>query len=103
MQHPRSARRLSCAIALALSAPVFAEAPAPSTTTLDAVTVQAKHVATPGSFDEQRLSSSVNSVMSKQQIDAIPSGGIADVVAHMPGLSAYSDMHLGQATTGENG
>ncbi|WP_129588873.1 TonB-dependent receptor [Xanthomonas campestris] len=102
MQHPRSARRLSCAIALALSAPVFAETPALSTTTLDAVTVQAKHVATPGSFDEQRLSSSVNSVMSKQQIDAIPSGGIADVVAHMPGLSAYSDMHLGQATTGEN-
>ncbi|NEL81592.1 MAG: TonB-dependent receptor plug domain-containing protein, partial [Xanthomonas perforans] len=68
----------------------------------DSVNVQAKHAAAPGSLNEQRLSSSVNSVMSKQQIDAIPSGGIADVVSHMPGLSAYSDMHLGQATTGEN-
>ncbi|NJC45828.1 UNVERIFIED_ORG: TonB-dependent receptor [Xanthomonas campestris] len=102
MQSPRTTHRLTCAIALALSAPAFAETPELGTTTLDSVNVQAKHAAAPGSLNEQRLSSSVNSVMSKQQIDAIPSGGIADVVSHMPGLSAYSDMHLGQATTGEN-
>lgn len=102
MHTPRTLHRLSCAIALVLSAPVLAETPELATTTLDSVNVQAKHAATPGSLNEQRLSSSVNSVMSKQQIDAIPSGGIADVVAHLPGLSSYSDMHLGQATTGEN-
>ncbi|MFO3704804.1 TonB-dependent receptor plug domain-containing protein, partial [Xanthomonas codiaei] len=104
MPYLRPFHRLSCAIALALSAPAFAENPdlRTATTTLDSVNVQATHAAAPGSLDEQRTSSSVNSVLSKQQIDAIPSGGIADVVAHMPGLSAYSDMHLGQATTGEN-
>lgn len=102
MQSSRPFHRLSCAIAVVLSAPAFAHAAELTTTTLDSVTVQATHAEAPGSLNEQRLSNSVNSVMSKQQIDAIPSGGIADVVAHMPGLSAYSDMHLGQATTGEN-
>ncbi|MET7141049.1 TonB-dependent receptor [Xanthomonas sp. PPL139] len=103
-------RPLCCAIALALALSPAAHAsdandPADAsarTTTLDSVNVQAAQASAPGSLDEQRLSSGVNSVMSKQQIDAIPSAGIADVVAHLPGLSAYSDMHLGQATTGEN-
>lgn len=102
MQFPSTFHRLSCAIAVVLSAPALACAAEMTTTTLDSVNVQATHAAAPGSLNEQRLSNSVNSVMSKQEIDAIPSGGIADVVAHMPGLSSYSDMHLGQATTGEN-
>lgn len=102
MQSFRPFHRLSCAIAAVLCAPSLAYAAEMTTTTLDSVNVQATHAAAPGSLNEQRLSNSVNSVMSKQQIDAIPSGGIADVVAHMPGLSSYSDMHLGQATTGEN-
>ncbi|MBB3800091.1 TonB-dependent receptor [Xanthomonas arboricola] len=102
MQSFRPFHRLSCAIAVVLSAPAFAHAAELTTTTLDSVNVQATHAAAPGSLNEQRVANSVNSVMSKQQIDAIPSGGIADVVSHMPGLSAYSDMHLGQATTGEN-
>lgn len=102
MQFSRPLHRLTCAIAAALCAPSLACAAEMTTTTLDSVNVQATQAAAPGSLNEQRLSNSVNSVMSKQQIDAIPSGGIADVVAHMPGLSAYSDMHLGQATTGEN-
>lgn len=103
-------RPLCCAIALALALSPAAHAsdasdPADAsarTTTLDSVNVQAAQATVPGSLDEQRLSNGVNSVMSKQQIDAIPSAGIADVVAHLPGLSTYSDMHLGQATTGEN-
>ncbi|WP_045758327.1 TonB-dependent receptor [Xanthomonas albilineans] len=105
MQQMHHLGRLTCAIAtaLALSIPAYAdEVNDRSTTTLDSVNVQAAQAAAPGSLDEQRLSTGVNSVMSKQQIDAIPSGGIADVVAHLPGLSSYSDMHLGQATTGEN-
>ncbi|PWH23773.1 TonB-dependent receptor, partial [Xanthomonas euvesicatoria] len=102
MQFSRPLHRLTCAIAAALCAPSLVCAAEMTTTTLDSVNVQATQAAAPGSLNEQRLSNSVNSVMSKQQIDAIPSGGIADVVAHMPGLSAYSDMHLGQATTGEN-
>ncbi|MGV1107074.1 TonB-dependent receptor [Xanthomonas translucens] len=104
MQHTRPIDRLTCAIALALtlSTPAFADALNERTTTLDSVNVQADQAPAPGSINEQRLSASVNSVMDKQQLDAVPSAGIADVVAHMPGLSAYSDMHLGQATTGEN-
>ncbi|EKU26265.1 TonB-dependent receptor [Xanthomonas translucens pv. graminis] len=104
MQHTRPIDRLTCAIALALtlSTPAFADALNERTTTLGSVNVQADQAPAPGSINEQRLSASVNSVMDKQQIDAVPSAGIADVVAHMPGLSAYSDMHLGQATTGEN-
>jgi len=101
----RSISRLTYAISIALTfcAPAFAEDASPRTpTTLDSVNVQADQAPAPGSINEQRLSASVNSVMDKEQIDAIPSAGIADVLAHMPGLSAYSDMHLGQATTGEN-
>ncbi|NYF20586.1 TonB-dependent receptor [Xanthomonas sp. JAI131] len=105
MQSTRSISRLTYAISIALTfcAPAFAEDASPRTpTTLDSVNVQADQAPAPGSINEQRLSNSVNSVMDKEQIDAIPSAGIADVLAHMPGLSAYSDMHLGQATTGEN-
>ncbi|WP_266160515.1 TonB-dependent receptor [Dyella silvatica] len=72
------------------------------TKTLSTVSVSADTIPDIGSVDEQRLSVSVNSVMSKQEMNAVPSANIADVVAHMPGLSAYSDMHLGQAATGEN-
>jgi len=70
--------------------------------TLSAVSVSADSMPQIGTIDEQRLSVSVNTVMSKQEMNAVPSANIADVVARMPGLSAYSDMHLGQAATGEN-
>ena len=70
--------------------------------TLSAVSVSADSMPQIGTIDEQRLSVSVNTVMSKQEMNAVPSTNIADVVARMPGLSAYSDMHLGQAATGEN-
>jgi TonB-dependent receptor len=70
--------------------------------TLSSVDVKGKQLPDAGTVDEQRLSTSVSTVMSKAEIDAIPSANITDVVSHMPGLSAYSDMHLGQAATGEN-
>jgi TonB-dependent receptor len=102
MQRTYTIGRLACSIALALSAPAFADSTDQTPKTLASVDVEAEQAPAPGSIAEQRLSTSVNSVMDKEQIDAIPSAGIADVLAHMPGLSAYSDMHLGQAATGEN-
>ncbi|MDY1548849.1 TonB-dependent receptor [Luteibacter sp. PPL193] len=55
-----------------------------------------------GTVDEQRLSTGVTTVMGKQQIEAVPTANIADVLSRLPGLSSYSDMHLGQAATGES-
>ncbi|WP_425526838.1 hypothetical protein, partial [Xanthomonas perforans] len=70
MQFSRPLHRLTCAIAAALCAPSLVCAAEMTTTTLDSVNVQATQAAAPGSLNEQRLSNSVNSVMSKQQIDA---------------------------------
>lgn len=70
-------------------------------TALNGLNVDAQAPAV-GSVDEQRLSVGVTTVMSKQQIDAVPTANIADVLSHLPGLSSYSDMHLGQAATGES-
>jgi TonB-dependent receptor len=72
------------------------------TINLSTVNVSADGASTVGTIDEQRLAPSVSTVMTKQQMNAVPSANIADIVSHMPGLSAYSDMHLGQAATGEN-
>jgi TonB-dependent receptor len=70
-------------------------------TALKGMNVDAQ-VAAAGTVDEQRLGTGVTTVMSKQQIEAVPSANIADVLSHLPGLSSYSDMHLGQAATGES-
>lgn len=70
--------------------------------TLEQVTVQAS-ARTKGTVDEQLAAKSISSVMTKQDIAAVPAANIADVVSHIPGLSAYTDMQLGQAATGENG
>lgn len=40
-------------------------------------------------------------VMSAEQIAKQPGGNIADILSHLPGLTGYSDMGLGQAATGE--
>lgn len=70
--------------------------------TLDEVAVKAS-AAPKGSIAEQRDADSVSTVMSKQDITAVPAANIADVLSHLPGLSSYTDMQLGQAATGENG
>lgn len=69
---------------------------------MEAVTVKAALPAQ-GTVDEQRTAESVTTVMTRQDIAAVPAANIADVVSHMPGVSAYTDMQLGQAATGENG
>nr|WP_199040726.1 TonB-dependent receptor [Dyella sp. ASV24] len=94
---------VSVCIGLSLSAIAHADDDADKKTkTLSEVSVTADGTPTTGTIDEQRLGTSVSSVMTKQEMNAVPSANIADVVSHLPGLSAYSDMHLGQAATGEN-
>lgn len=94
---------LSLCLGLGLGPAVHADEDADKKTkTLSEVKVTAGNMPAAGTVDEQRLGVSVSSVMTKQEITAVPSANIADVVSHMPGLSAYSDMHLGQAATGEN-
>lgn len=54
-----------------------------------------------GALDEKRLSTSVISIMSAEEIAERPGGNIVDVISHLPGVSSFSDMGLGQAATGE--
>lgn len=50
---------------------------------------------------EKRLSVGVTSIMSREEIADRPGGNIVDIISHLPGLSSFSDMGLGQAATGE--
>lgn len=94
---------VSVCLGLSLSSIAYADDDADKKTkTLSEVSVTADGTPSTGTIDEQRLGVSVSTVMTKQEMNAVPSANIADVVSHMPGLSAYSDMHLGQAATGEN-
>jgi TonB-dependent receptor len=43
-----------------------------------------------------------SSVMSQEEIQRAPAGSIVDVVSHLPGVTAYSDMGQGMAATGEH-
>lgn len=54
-----------------------------------------------GAREEKKNSTAVTSVMSAEEIAEHPGGTIVDVLAHLPGLSSFSDMGLGQAATGE--
>jgi len=107
MRKPLPHALLSLSIALALCHTTAAHADDIDATTdkkvtaLSGMNVDAQ-VPAAGTVDEQRLSAGVTTVMSKQEIDAVPTANIADVLSHLPGLSAYSDMHLGQAATGES-
>lgn len=54
-----------------------------------------------GVLDEKRQDTAVTSIMSAEEIAERPGGNIVDIVSHLPGLSSFSDMGLGQAATGE--
>ncbi len=54
-----------------------------------------------GAISEKKNDISVTSVVSAEEIAQRPAGNIVDVLSHVPGLSGYSDMGLGQAATGE--
>jgi TonB-dependent receptor len=49
----------------------------------------------------KRLQVGTNAVMSGETIARRPGGNIVDILAVLPGVSAYADMGLGQAATGE--
>jgi TonB-dependent receptor len=50
---------------------------------------------------EKKDSIAVSSIMSSEEINERPGADIVDVLAHLPGISTFSDMGLGQAATGE--
>jgi TonB-dependent receptor len=105
MHQPYKLNLLAAAVCLGFSFSSFAHADddvEKKTKNLSAVSVTADSTSTTGTVDEQRLAVSVSTVMTKQEMNAVPSANITDILSHMPGLSAYSDMHLGQAATGEN-
>jgi TonB-dependent receptor len=109
MNQPLRIKLLALVIlgSLGLSSPGHADDndvndPKKKATELSAVNVDATDISQPGTVDEQRKNASIATVMTKQEIEAVPASNIADIVSHMPGLSAYSDMHLGQAATGES-
>lgn len=52
-------------------------------------------------LDEQRRSTGVASVLSREQIDRAPETNLSDILTRLPGVSAYSNMSNGQAATGE--
>lgn len=52
-------------------------------------------------LDEQRRSTGLASVMSREQIERAPETNLSDILTRLPGLSAYSNMSGGQAATGE--
>lgn len=52
-------------------------------------------------LDEKRTSPAVTSIMTADEIARRPGGNIVDVITHLPGLSGFADMGLGQAATGE--
>ncbi|GBQ11382.1 TonB-dependent receptor [Swaminathania salitolerans] len=53
-------------------------------------------------LDEQRRSSQVTTILSREQIERAPETNLADILTRLPGVSAYSNMAGGQAATGES-
>jgi TonB-dependent receptor len=80
-----------------------APASAPSVgTPLSEVIVTGKRSGTKESaLAEKRDDVSVTSIMSAEEIAERPGATIVDVITHLPGLSGFSDMGLGQAATGQ--
>ncbi len=52
-------------------------------------------------IDQKKLSIATSDVMSGAEIESRPGGNIVDILSHLPGVTAYADMGLGQAATGE--
>ncbi|MEE3624451.1 TonB-dependent receptor [Nitrospirillum sp. BR 11752] len=100
---------VSGTVLLALLAPVglaamarAADGAAPADQPMSDVLVTGERVdGTQRALDEKRESTAVTSVMSAEEIAQHPGGNIVDIITHLPGLSAFSDMGLGQAATGE--
>jgi len=66
------------------------------------VVVTAKRAGTVESaLQEKQASVAVVDIMSAEEISERPGATIVDVISHLPGLSTFSDMGLGQASTGQ--
>lgn len=52
-------------------------------------------------LETKRTARGVVDIMSRDEIAQRPAGTIVDAITHLPGLSGFSDMGLGQAATGE--
>ncbi|MGC1301532.1 MAG: TonB-dependent receptor, partial [Caulobacteraceae bacterium] len=75
---------------------------APSTDVSEVVITSSRSASTvQGAIDEKKNSVGVTEVMSAEEIAERPGGDIVNVIEHLPGLSTFADMGLGQAATGE--
>jgi TonB-dependent receptor len=54
-----------------------------------------------GALKEKQDDVAVTSIMSAEEISERPGATIVDVLSHLPGISTFSDMGLGQASTGQ--
>jgi len=102
-----SASALALATALvaggAHAAPGDAEVPAAAADpSVSDVVVTAKRTGTKeGALLEKQEAVAVTDVMSAEEIAERPGATIVDVISHLPGLSTFSDMGLGQASAGQ--
>ncbi|WP_068085537.1 TonB-dependent receptor [Novosphingobium rosa] len=91
------------ALACALATPAFAATAPAATDAADAgdgqIIVTGDHIANPVKLKKE--SAATVEVMSAEEIARQPGGNIVDIISHLPGLTGYSDMGLGQAATGE--
>ena len=89
---------LTASAALAQSAP-----PNPSDASNPSeVVVTAKHAGSvEAALQEKKTGVGVTAIMSAEEIAERPGATIVDVLAHLPGISTFSDMGLGQASTGQ--
>lgn len=77
------------------------EATTGTTAKAEEIVVTGKSSTALGAIEEKRLSVGVTSIISREEIEERPGGNIVDIISHLPGLSSFSDMGLGQAATGE--
>lgn len=101
-----SASALALATALiaggARAAPAAAEAAEPGPGQASDVVVTARRAGTKESaLKEKQDAVGVSDVMSAEEISERPGATIVDIISHLPGLSTFSDMGLGQASTGQ--
>lgn len=66
------------------------------------VVVTGKHAGSvEAALREKQADVAVTAIMSAEEISQRPGATIVDVLSHLPGISAFSDMGLGQASTGQ--
>jgi TonB-dependent receptor len=101
-RHGYSTSLLALSAALSAGAAQAQNAPPSDASKLSEVVVTAKRAGSvQAALVEKQAAVAVTSIMSAEEISQRPGATIVDVLAHLPGISTFSDMGLGQASTGQ--